>query len=213
MLFRSVGALEIVDELLEILDRVDVVVRRRGDESHAGGRVALREEESTTSAIASASLTKDGIITHRSGNTLADLVARELSSLSRLGSLSHLDLELVGVGEVVGGDSESTGRDLLDGGSHRISVRQDVGSLSVLSSLSGVGLSSQSVHRDRDRRVSLHRNGSVRHGSGHESSDDLVPWLDLLDRDRRPVRVVKLEQPSERDRLDLLVRILRVRVV
>jgi hypothetical protein len=76
-------ALEVVDELLEILDRVDVVVRGRGDESDSRGRV--------TSA----------------SNLLRDLVSGELSSFSRLGTLRELDLELVGVGEIVGRDSES----------------------------------------------------------------------------------------------------------
>lgn len=82
-----VGALEVVDELFEVLDRVDVVVRRRRDESDSGGRVT------------------------GAGDRLGDLVAGELSSLSRLGSLRHLDLQLVGVGEVVGGDSEACARE------------------------------------------------------------------------------------------------------
>ena len=34
-----VGALEIVDELLQVLDRVDVVMRRRRDQADASGRV------------------------------------------------------------------------------------------------------------------------------------------------------------------------------
>jgi hypothetical protein len=60
--------LEVVDELLEVLDRVDVVVRRRADEAHSGGRMASR------------------------GNPRIYLVTRELSALARLGALGHLDL-------------------------------------------------------------------------------------------------------------------------
>ena len=37
---RRIGALEIVDEFGQVLDRVDVVVRRRRDQADAGHRVA-----------------------------------------------------------------------------------------------------------------------------------------------------------------------------
>jgi hypothetical protein len=58
-----VGALEIVDELLEILDRVDVVVRWRGDETDTGRRVA------------------------RLGDRERDLVTRQLAALAGLRTL------------------------------------------------------------------------------------------------------------------------------
>ena len=37
---RRVGVLQVVDELRQVLDGVDVMVRRRGDEAHAWGGVA-----------------------------------------------------------------------------------------------------------------------------------------------------------------------------
>ena len=37
---RRIAVLQIVDQLLEILDRIDVVVRRRADEAHARRRIA-----------------------------------------------------------------------------------------------------------------------------------------------------------------------------
>ena len=36
----SVGTLEVIDELSQILNRIDVVVRRRRDQPHAGHRIA-----------------------------------------------------------------------------------------------------------------------------------------------------------------------------
>jgi hypothetical protein len=42
------------------------------------------------------------------GDIERDFEARKLSSLSRLCALRHLDLELDGIGEVIGRDSEST---------------------------------------------------------------------------------------------------------
>lgn len=53
-----VGALEVVDELLKILNRVNVVVWRRRDQTHSGRGVAA------------------------SGNRLGDLVARQLTALT-----------------------------------------------------------------------------------------------------------------------------------
>src|ERR1017187_1027564 len=66
--------LQIVDELRQILDGVDVVVRRRRDRAHAG----------------------DGAARPRDG--ISDLVAGQLAALAGLGTLRHLDLDLVGEG-------------------------------------------------------------------------------------------------------------------
>lgn len=87
---RRVGVLQIVNQLLEVLDRIDVVVRWRTDQADARRRVP------------------------RLRNPGPDLVARELAALARLGSLRHLDLDVVRVGEVFSRDTESPGRDLFD---------------------------------------------------------------------------------------------------
>ena len=87
----GVGVLQVVDELGQILDRVDVVVRRRGDQPDAGRRVP-------------------GL-----GDVRIHLVARKLAALTGFGALSHLDLDVGGVHQVVAGDAEATGGDLFDG--------------------------------------------------------------------------------------------------
>ena len=79
-----VGVLEVVDQLLEILDRVDVVVGRRRDEANARGRVA------------------------RCRNPRIDLGSWKLSTLARLRALRKLDLKVVRVHEVFARDTEST---------------------------------------------------------------------------------------------------------
>ena len=83
-------AAQVVDELLEVLDRVDVVVRRRRDQADARRGVA------------------------DPGDVLVDLVAGQLAALARLGALGHLDLQLVGVDQVVDRHAEAAGGDLLD---------------------------------------------------------------------------------------------------
>ena len=89
---RGVGALGVVDQLREVLDRVDVVVRGRGDESDAGRRVP------------------------RAGHPGVDLLRHQLAAFAGLGTLRHLDLDVVRVGQVQAGDAEAAGGDLLDRG-------------------------------------------------------------------------------------------------
>ena len=87
---RRVGVLQVVDQLLEVLDRIDVVVRRRADQADARRRVP------------------------GGGDPRVHLVAGELSALARLGALGHLDLQVVGVGQVLRRHAEAARRDLLD---------------------------------------------------------------------------------------------------
>src|SRR5712675_815720 len=86
-----VGVLQVVDKLGEVLDRIDVVVRRRRDQTDAGCRVP-------------------GL-----GDVRIHLEARKLTALTGFGTLSHLDLDVGGVDQVVAGDTEAAGGDLLDG--------------------------------------------------------------------------------------------------
>ena len=77
-----VGVLQVVDQLRQILDRVDVVMRRRGDQADTrGGMTDL-------------------------GNPRIDLVPRKLPALTGFGALRHLDLDIGAVGQVVTGDTE-----------------------------------------------------------------------------------------------------------
>ena len=97
---HRVGAAQVEDQLLEVLDRVDVVVRRRRDQAHARRGVADLAD------------------------VLVHLVAGQLAALAGLRALGHLDLELVGVDEVVRGDAEAAGGHLLDRRAARVAVRR-----------------------------------------------------------------------------------------
>ena len=50
----------------------------------------------------------------RGGDDLVDLETHQLAALPRLGPLCDLDLQLIRVDQVLGGDPEPPGRDLLD---------------------------------------------------------------------------------------------------
>ena len=124
---RRVGVLQVVDQLLEILDRVDVVVRWRADQADARRGVAGR------------------------GDPRVHLVTRQLATLTGLGALGHLDLQVVGVDEVLAGDTEPTAGNLLDG----TAPPRVVQPVAVLATFTGVALAADRVHRDRQRLVGL----------------------------------------------------------
>ena len=152
----GVRGLRVVDQLGEVLDRVDVVVRRRGDEPDARGRVAGPRDPGV------------------------DLLGRELTSLAGLRPLRHLDLDVAGEGQVLAGHAEASGGDLLD----RAAPLGVVEALGVLSSLTAVGHAAQAVHGDGEGLVGLLRDGAVAHRAGHEAPRDLLDRLDLRQRDR-----------------------------
>ena len=168
-----VGVLEVADELGEVLDGVDVVVRRRGDEPDAGGGPADL------------------------GDPRVDLVGRELAALAGLGALGHLDLDVLGEGEVLGGDAEAAGGDLLDLGA-ALGV---VEALARLAALTGVGLAAQAVHRDGEGLVGLAGDGAVAHRARGESLDDLLDALDLLERDGLDVLGAQAHEAAQRHEL------------
>ncbi len=102
---RRVAVLQVVDQLLEILDRIDVVVRRRADEADAGRRIA------------------------DAGDVVVDLAAGQLAAFAGLRALRNLDLQLVGVGQVPDRDAEAARGDLLDRRALRVAVGQRLESL------------------------------------------------------------------------------------
>eukprot|EP00982_Pelagococcus_subviridis_P002394 18522-Pelagococcus_subviridis.AAC.9 len=169
-----VRVLRVVDQLREIFDGVDVVMRRRRHEADAGGGHPRRR------------------------NVALDLRPGELAALAGLRALRHLDLDLVAVAEVVGGDAEAPGRDLLDRGPLRVvrAVRLRDETLGVLAALSGVRLAAEPVHRPRERRVRFQGDRTVRHRAGAEPLHDLARGLDRLDRHGLAV-ALKLEHAAE----------------
>mmetsp|Transcript_19513 Transcript_19513/g.65512 ORF Transcript_19513/g.65512 Transcript_19513/m.65512 type:complete len:933 (-) Transcript_19513:1998-4796(-) len=148
----DVGRLEVVDELGEVLDGVDVMVRRRRDEADTRRGAARLADE------------------------LRHLVARELAALAGLGALGHLDLELVRVGKVVGGDAEAARGDLLDCRPALVGKAQGV-----LAALARVRLAAQRVHRLGERLVGLRADGPEGHGPRGEALDDGRRGLHLVE--------------------------------
>ncbi|OOO00788.1 MAG: hypothetical protein USCGTAYLOR_03018 [Chromatiales bacterium USCg_Taylor] len=156
-----VRVLEVVDELRQVFDRVDVVMGRRRDQPHRRCRVTYL------------------------GDPGIHLAARQLAALTGLRPLRHLDLQVVGAGEVLAGHTETPRSDLLDGATARIAVGIEPVARRVLPALAGVGPGAHAVHGDGQGLVGLLADGAVGHGAGREALDDYFDGLDLLDRHRR----------------------------
>ena len=82
---------QVVDQLGEILDRIDVVMGRWADQPNPRCRIPDACDD------------------------LIHFLTRQFAALARLGALRHLDLKFVGVGKIERGDAEAAGSDLLDG--------------------------------------------------------------------------------------------------
>ena len=96
----GVGALQVVDQLGQVFDGIDVVVRRRRDQRHAGRRMP------------------------QPGDFLGHLVAGQLAAFARLGALGHLDLQDPGVGQILDRHAEAAAGHLLDAAVERVAVGQ-----------------------------------------------------------------------------------------
>ena len=176
-----VGVLQVVNQLRQVFDRVDVVMRRRRNQRHAWRRVPdLR-------------------------NPRIDLVPGQLAAFAGLGALRHLDLQVVGVDEVFAGDAEARRRDLLDGAAPRIAVRIELVARRILAAFAGVRLAAEAIHRDGNRLVRFLADRAVRHRAGREALEDRFGRLDFVDRHRRVRSALEIEQAAQRAERPALV--------
>jgi hypothetical protein len=125
-------------------------------------------------------------------DVLVDLVAGQLAALAGLGALGHLDLQLVGVDQVVDRHAEAAGGHLLD---RRAAVVGEAPR--VLAALAGVRAAAEAVHRPGERLVRLGGDRPERHRAGGEALDDLLGRLDLLERHGRAA-AAELHEPAQR---------------
>ena len=101
-----------------------------------------------------------------------DLVAGQLAALARLGALGDLDLEIVGIDQIFGGDAEPARGDLLDRRALESPLAQRLEAVALLAALAGVRLAADPVHRHRQRGVRLAADRAEAHRAGREALDD-----------------------------------------
>ena len=91
------------------------------------------------------------------GDPGIDFCAGQMAALAGFGPLGHLDLDLLGTGEVFAGHTEAAGGHLLDGGAALVPQ-----TLLILAALAGVGLAADAVHD-----LAVQRLFNLRGGNGH----------------------------------------------
>ncbi len=147
------------------------------------------------------------------GDPRIDLAARQLTALTGLGALCHLDLDLARIDQILAGHTEATGSHLLDRRVLRIAIGQWLESLGILTTLAGVALAAKAIHRNGERLVSFLADGAIAHRAGLEALDQALNRLDLIQRHRTAVRL-ELEQAAQRGEvLGLIVDQLRIGLV
>lgn len=156
----GISVLEIVDELRKIFDRVNIMVGWRGDQSDAGGTVA------------------------NAGNVLIDFGAGKLTPFAGFGTLRDLDLEFIGIGEIVDRHTKSPGGDLLDGGTFGIAVGEWLEADGIFATFTRIAFPFEAVHGHGDGFMGLGADRAEAHCTGAEASDDELGWLHFFDGDR-----------------------------
>src|SRR5882724_10443803 len=148
---------QVVDQLREVFNAVNIVMRRRRNQRSAGRGVANARD------------------------VFADFARGQLAAFAGLGALRHFDFELFGVDEVVGGDTKSRGSDLLDfvccSGLEAIGV-------GIFATLTSVATASQLIHRQCQRAMRFGTQRAERHGLRAEALDDGFERFDFVDWNR-----------------------------
>jgi hypothetical protein len=153
--------LQIVNELRQILDGINIMMRRRRDQPDARRAVADLAD------------------------VFVDLVPGQLPAFAGLGALGHLDLQLLGVDQIFGGDAEAGRGHLLDGAAAPVAVGVALEALGVFAAFAGVALAADAVHGDGQIFVRFLADRAEAHRAGDESLDDFLGRLDFLERNRR----------------------------
>ena len=108
---------------------------------------------------------------------LVNLVARQLPAFAGLGALRDLDLDDLGIDEILGGDAEAAGRNLLDLRHALVAVTRGI-----LAAFTRVRAATHAVHRDRERLMGLGRQRAERHAGTVEARQNFLDRLHLVKR-------------------------------
>lgn len=122
-----VDLLQIVDELRQILDRIDVMMRRWRNQRYTRRGVAQLADE------------------------FRHLEARQLPAFTGLCALCDLDLDLAAIIQILGGHTETTRSDLLDLGAGIVAIRTRREARRIFATLTRIRLGTDAVHGNGER--------------------------------------------------------------
>ena len=156
----AIGVLQVMDQLRQIFDGVNVVMRRRRNQTDARRRAASL------------------------GDVRENFLTRQLAAFAGLRALRHLDLKLLRVDEIIARHTKASARDLFDRGILRVAVRFQNIARRVFAAFAGVAASAEAVHRHGERFVRLLRDRAVTHRARLETLHNVLDGFNLFERNR-----------------------------
>ena len=175
---------EVENELRQVLDRVNIVVRRRGNERYARHRMP------------------------RFGYNFVHFKARKLASFARFGSLCHFYLYFVGRYQVLRRDAETPGCDLFYSRTHRYAVLCGGKTFFVLTSFASVATAVYLVHGQGHCLVSFLAYSPEAHGSGDKAFHYFGCRFHFVQRYR--LTLFKAQEIAQEHRFFLFVHMTRI---
>src|SRR5450631_4556603 len=165
----GVHVLQVVDQLREVFNGIDVMMRWWRNQTDTGNGMP------------------------QAGDHIVDFMAWELAALTGFRALRHLDLQLVGIDEVVRSHAETRRGYLLHGASPQIAASVGLETFFVFSALARVRLAADAIHGDGKSLVGFLADGSERHGTRCEALHDFFTRFNFFKRNGR----VALLQPHQ----------------
>ncbi len=155
-----VNLLEVENQLRQIFNRVDIVMRRRRNQRHARYGIA------------------------QFGDIRGDFVARQLAAFARLRALGHFNLDHIGIDQVRRGNAEATRCHLLNTRHFIGAVTRRI-----FAAFAGVGIAADAVHGFRQRFVGFRAQRADRHRRRIKAFEQVGGWFNLINADRFTLRV------------------------
>ncbi|MNN05097.1 hypothetical protein D3C81_1178480 [compost metagenome] len=159
-----ISILQIIDQLRQVFDRIDVMVRRRRDQADTRRRSAHFR------------------------HPRIHLAAWQLAAFARLSPLGHFDLDFVGIHQIVGRNAKAPRSNLLDRATAQIAVRVRHIARGIFAAFAGVALPADPVHRNRDRLVRFLTDRTKGHGPCLETAHDRCRRFHFFQRNFRSDR-------------------------
>ena len=163
---------QVVNELSQVFDGVNVMVRRRRNQGHVRNRVAY------------------------SCHKFVHLVSRQLTAFTRLCTLSHLDLQILCMAQVVNRHAKAARSNLTDSGATDIAVCGRSIAIRIFTTFTAVAHGTDAVHGNSNRFVGFRAQGAKAHSACHKVVDNGFAGFDFRNINRS--RLLELEETTQR---------------
>ena len=114
------------------------------------------------------------------GDPGINLAAGQLAALTGFSPLGHLDLQFIGMGQIMNRDPEAPGGHLFNSAVAPVAIFIREKPVGVLAPLAAVAAPPQTVHGDGLGFMGFLADRPIGHGTGFESSDDRMPGLHFI---------------------------------